>query len=246
MDRNYHMKMLFRVEKRVYVDVFFTKFDKNCQTLSDQMQAFGDKLRTIRTSRALSLSDIAEKSGIDKAVLSKIETGKRGATHDQVLMLCKFLGLAEKELLLPWLSDKILETMKGEKYAQEALKLAEQAFAYQSEREEESLSAIVNQIYDFLRDKPMVDKAWVFGSYARNEQTAGSDLDIMIEIADKARCSLYDLIGIQHELEAQLHRKIDLVERGFLKPWAAERVEEEKILVYDKNTKRYRKTKTHS
>jgi predicted nucleotidyltransferase/DNA-binding Xre family transcriptional regulator len=210
------------------------------------MQSFGDKLRTIRTSRALSLNDIADKSGIDKAVLSKIETGKRSATRDQVIMLCRFLGLAEKEMLLPWLSDKILETMKGEKYAEEALRLAEQAFTYQSERDEENLSSMVVRIHDYLRDKPVVDKAWVFGSYARNEQKAGSDLDIMIEISDKSRCSLFDLIGIQHELEAQLHRKIDLVERGFLKPWATERIEEEKILVYDKKTKRYRKTKART
>ena len=59
-------------------------------------------------------------------------------------------------------------------------------------------------------------KAAVFGSYARNEQKKGSDIDILVEINDKK--SLLDFIGIQLELEKALKKKVDLVEYECIKP----------------------------
>ena len=46
-------------------------------TRNPAAQAFGDLLRRIRSGRKLGLADLAKASGIDPALLSKIETGKR-------------------------------------------------------------------------------------------------------------------------------------------------------------------------
>lgn len=49
----------------------------------------------------------------------------------------------------------------------------------------------------------------VFGSYARNEQTPESDLDLLIDF--KQRMNLIDLIGLEQDLTELLGVKVDLV-----------------------------------
>lgn len=49
----------------------------------------------------------------------------------------------------------------------------------------------------------------IFGSYARNEQTDDSDLDILIDFNTKI--NLLDLIGLEQELSEILGIKVDLV-----------------------------------
>ncbi len=49
----------------------------------------------------------------------------------------------------------------------------------------------------------------IFGSYARNEQTISSDIDILIDFEQKV--TLLDLIGLEQELSELLGIKVDLV-----------------------------------
>jgi predicted nucleotidyltransferase len=59
-------------------------------------------------------------------------------------------------------------------------------------------------------------KLGVFGSYARGENNADSDLDILVEFG--VRISLLDLVGLEQDLSESLGIKVDLVtERGLSK-----------------------------
>ena len=49
----------------------------------------------------------------------------------------------------------------------------------------------------------------IFGSYARNEQTSSSDIDILVDFHHQI--NLLDLIGLEQELSEQLGIKVDLV-----------------------------------
>lgn len=49
----------------------------------------------------------------------------------------------------------------------------------------------------------------IFGSYARNEQTANSDLDILVDF--KKTVNLLDLVGIEQDLSMKLNIKVDLI-----------------------------------
>jgi len=49
----------------------------------------------------------------------------------------------------------------------------------------------------------------IFGSYARNEQTEESDLDVLIDF--DSRINLLDLIGLEQELSEILGVKVDLI-----------------------------------
>lgn len=51
----------------------------------------------------------------------------------------------------------------------------------------------------------------VFGSYARNEQTTASDLDILIFLDNKKKISLLDIIEVEQDLSDELGLKVDLV-----------------------------------
>lgn len=54
-----------------------------------------------------------------------------------------------------------------------------------------------------------VKRAEVFGSFARGDATAQSDLDILIDF--KGRKSLFDLAGLKLDLEDQFGRSVDVV-----------------------------------
>ena len=93
--------------------------------------------------------------------------------------------------------------------------------------------AIVNKLQTFFPAYP-IEKAWVFGSYARGEETRKSDVDVMVRFDKDARISLFDYIRIMHGIEDLLHKKVDLVEEGQLRRWAQESAENEKVLVYER------------
>jgi len=60
-----------------------------------------------------------------------------------------------------------------------------------------------------------IAKAGLFGSVARNEANANSDIDILIEPV--AGMSLFDFIRLKNELEESLHAQVDLVDYSMIK-----------------------------
>ncbi len=54
------------------------------------------------------------------------------------------------------------------------------------------------------------------GSVARGQETANSDIDLIIEL--NAPIGLLTFARIKHELEATLGKRVDLLERSAIKP----------------------------
>lgn len=67
---------------------------------------------------------------------------------------------------------------------------------------------INNKIITYLSQYNPV-KIGIFGSYARNEDTAESDIDILVDF--KKTLSLFDLGGIKYDLIEILKRPEDIV-----------------------------------
>jgi predicted nucleotidyltransferase len=63
-----------------------------------------------------------------------------------------------------------------------------------------------------------VRHAAVFGSVARGDATASSDIDVLVELDPEARVSLYALMGIELRLRDVFGRKVDVVSRRGLRP----------------------------
>ncbi|MBA3648833.1 MAG: nucleotidyltransferase family protein [Chitinophagales bacterium] len=56
----------------------------------------------------------------------------------------------------------------------------------------------------------------IFGSYSRDEQTEGSDLDILIDFKDSI--DLFDLVGLEQQLSELIGVKVDLVTEASVHP----------------------------
>lgn len=93
-------------------------------------ETIGEKLRHIREEKELPLRKVAALLDIDVAILSKMERGERKIKKEVVLKLADIYDYNPDELLLSFLSDKILYEIQGEDLGMEALKVAEERAKY--------------------------------------------------------------------------------------------------------------------
>ena len=96
-----------------------------------------------------------------------------------------------------------------------------------------STQTMQKTIADYFKTQPVL-KAWIFGSFARGEETPLSDVDLLVQYDDKARISLLKHCAIMNDLEELLDRKVDLVEDGELLPFAVESANHDKKLIYER------------
>jgi predicted nucleotidyltransferase len=80
-----------------------------------------------------------------------------------------------------------------------------------------------------LKKDYQVKEIGVFGSYIRGEQKKKSDVDILVEFDESSSLSLLDFIGLENFLTDVLGVKVDLVEKGALKPGIAKHVLKEVV-----------------
>ena len=95
-----------------------------------KMKSLGSTLRELRENKQLPLRVIAAFLDIDPAIMSRIERGQRKASREQIVKLAEYFNVDENELLVAWLSDKIVYEISEEENAIEALKVAEEKIQY--------------------------------------------------------------------------------------------------------------------
>ena len=93
-------------------------------------ETIGEKLRHIREEKELPLRKVAALLDIDVAILSKMERGERRITKEVVLKLADIYDYNADDLLVSFLSDKILYEIQDEDLGIEALKVAEEKAKY--------------------------------------------------------------------------------------------------------------------
>ena len=91
----------------------------------------------------------------------------------------------------------------------------------------ESVRARLAELLPDLRAEYGVRSLSIFGSYARGEQTAGSDLDLIVEF-DRVP-GMLGFVGLAHRLEDSLGVKVDLFTRPMLKPRIVPSVERDLV-----------------
>ena len=92
---------------------------------------------------------------------------------------------------------------------------------------------IIPSIQGYFATLP-ITKAWLFGSYSRGEESAESDVDILVVFDKDAKINLFKYADIICQLETILNHKIDLVEEGSLLPFAQETANKDKVLIYER------------
>ena len=195
------------------------------------MQNIGDLIRTLRLREGYPLRKVAAYLDIDQAILSKIERGQRKITKEQVVKLAEFFNYNEKEMLLTYLSDRILYEIGNDEYAKEALKVAEEKIEYKNFMTLDRAD-IINKIVEILKMFSKVSKGWIYGSFSRKDDGPGSDIDIAVETDEGF--SYFDLAEIQFQLENEMKRKIDIGFIDAFKPDILENVKKNLRLIYER------------
>ncbi len=93
----------------------------------------------------------------------------------------------------------------------------------------DSIISTLKSIKPELTEKYHIDSIALFGSVARGEDRADSDIDIAAEFHD---IDLFELVGIKEELEKAFGRRVDIVcMRSNMNPYLKKRIEAEAVYV---------------
>jgi predicted nucleotidyltransferase len=96
-----------------------------------------------------------------------------------------------------------------------------------------SQQTMIQLIANYFKTQPVM-KAWLFGSFARGEETPDSDIDILVEYDENARISLLTISHMMGDLEKSTGRCVDLIENDCLLPFAVDSANRDKKLVYER------------
>jgi predicted nucleotidyltransferase len=117
---------------------------------------------------------------------------------------------------------------------QDLVRLALEDFLREADKSPPDLAATLSTLRAHADDfrKQGVRHLYLFGSIARGDGHAKSDVDIAVDIDPDADFSLLDLIGVQQMTEDLLGWRTDVVERRSLKRFVRPEVEREAVTVF--------------
>ena len=92
---------------------------------------------------------------------------------------------------------------------------------------------MIPKIQAYLATQP-VERAYLFGSCSRGEETPESDVDLLVTYTDSDSLSLMDISRMMVDLKKRLKRPVDLVEDECLMPFARPSVDHDKIMIYER------------
>ncbi len=98
------------------------------------MESLGETIKRLRGQKELPLRTVAAFLDIDQAILSKVERGQRKPNREQVIKLAKYFKVKEDDLLVAWLSDKVVYELEDEDLALKAMQLAEEKIQYNKKK----------------------------------------------------------------------------------------------------------------
>jgi predicted nucleotidyltransferase len=90
----------------------------------------------------------------------------------------------------------------------------------------------IKTIRHFFSGLP-VKKAYLFGSYSRNEANENSDIDILVEL-DHAKPIGLQFFTYGDQLQTLLKKKVDVVSYEGLSKYVKPYVDKEKLLIYER------------
>jgi Fic family protein len=103
-------------------------------------------LQEARRSKGATLKSVSIVTGIDAALLSHIESGRRKATRRQVDALSEAYGIPQATLMIAYLGDRIYSEFGMEPHFLEALAVAENQVQYHAKKKGEEVSDALTRL----------------------------------------------------------------------------------------------------
>lgn len=88
----------------------------------------GNRIKELRDENQLLQRHLAAELEIDTPMYSKFERGERRPKREQVIKMAKIFNVKQEELISLWLAGQILEVVKDESEALNALEIVKQLF----------------------------------------------------------------------------------------------------------------------
>ena len=198
-------------------------------------ETFGEQIRRLRKKQGLSLRELAAALDYDQSSLSKVERNALPAPPPIIKPLAKALGVSYEKLIISFQSEQVYYLLKEADFALESLEVARKRLEKEDTGTIRDLhrSRLLQRIRDYLQEQP-IEKAWIFGSFARREESRDSDLDLMVRFTTPHKVDILDFVEMKQQLESLVERQVDLVEEGQVYPAIAERANREKMLIYER------------
>jgi len=92
-------------------------------------------------------------------------------------------------------------------------------------KSKEEIIAILSKYKKIIQDKYKVRKIAIFGSYAREEATSNSDIDIVVDMPS----SFDNFFDLKYFLEEKLNSKVDLIKEKNLRVFIKKRIQNDLI-----------------
>lgn len=196
-------------------------------------------LKKYRTQGKLKIKDLAQLTGIDQALISKFENGKRLPTRTQITHLAQHLNIPIDDALTWWMKEKIIAQIDDYKIAERALQMVQEEMAeynpsptplIQSLQEKlnylDTLLSELQQLrsFDSYRVAQALELEYTFNSNKIEGNTLTlRETDLVVNqgltISGKSMNEHLEAINHQEALEYLkeiVHKKIDLSEREVL------------------------------
>ena len=90
----------------------------------------------------------------------------------------------------------------------------------------------IQVVKDYFSGQPVI-KAYLFGSYSRNEAGKSSDVDILVDLDYSKHIGL-GFVKMQADLQQKLKKKIDLVSSRAVSKYIQPFIEADKVLIYER------------
>jgi uncharacterized protein len=87
-----------------------------------------------------------------------------------------------------------------------------------------------NKLIEICRQND-VSRIGVFGSMARGEANAQSDIDLLVEFSK--RKSLLALVALERQISTALGRKVDLLTEAAISPYLRDRIKRDLQIIYE-------------
>ncbi len=197
-------------------------------------QTVGELIRQQRLLLGKPIREVAAQIELDQSILSKVERNKMQLPERVIAKLAHVLKIDYEELQKKFWSEKIYYQIKNADYGREALGMALKRLEKEQKGSTKDLfrAEITEKVISYFEGQP-VEKVWIFGSFARGEESRDSDLDLLVKFKRPHKIDLFDYIGIKQDLEDITGRQVDLVEEGQVLERIKPIIEKEKKLLYE-------------
>ena len=186
-----------------------------------RLRDIGDALVTARAARGLTQRELAAKLGVHQQQIARWERERDGCVSlSRLLRGAELLGVA---------GEPLLAAEAPAEYATATAEVLPDATAVTPVRDLGEIVARIRAHAAELEERFGVTRIDVFGSFARGEQTAESDIDLIVEVAEP---TLETVFGSERRLQEILGRTTQAGSLRAINPRVRKNVEEDFVRVW--------------